>query len=154
MLRARGLLKAGIQLGMVELSPLLASRKGRGHSGGQGDLEEQQPLCPPIPTSLLHSSRYQRGDQLGKEWIYSPSETTVPFSVGRISLGSGRRRYILGPRYPQGCSISYTPQGTGSEFTHCKVKSALPTPDILVVVSKDEEGFQFCDFSTNNMDFS
>lgn len=33
------------------------------------------------------------------------------------------------------------------------MKSALPTPDVLVVVNKDEEGFQFCDFSTNNMDF-
>lgn len=88
----------------MELSPPLASRRGRGHSSerGQGDLEQQQPLCPPPPSSQQQVSERFWGHQLVKEWIYPPSKTMAPFSIGRISLGAGRRGYILGPHYPQG----------------------------------------------------
>jgi len=55
---------------------------------------------PPSPQQQVSERSW--GHQLVKEWIYPPSETMAPFSIGRIPLGAGRRGYILGPHYPQG----------------------------------------------------
>lgn len=50
---------------------------------------------------------------------------------------------------------SHAPPGAGPRGLPYTARGnpALLTPDAHVVVSKDKEGFGFCDFSTNNMDF-
>lgn len=71
-------------------------------NGARGTWSSSSPSAHPPPSSQQQVSERFWGHQLVKEWIYPPSKTMAPFSIGRISLGAGRRGYILGPHYPQG----------------------------------------------------